>query len=443
MRKIDRESGQILIMVAISLTVLLGFVGFATDVGVLLHEKRELQTAADSAALGGATEALIEGTPTTVTGGIATAALNDAALNGFTATSNGVLDTSTGVTVTINVAPNITVSTFNTPGYVQAIVSQKSNNIFMSLFGAGSTPVAAAAIASDTISSDECVDVTNPGSAANPAYSAGGSSNLETSCAVFVNGNIGLSGAASITTNGNTTNTKVEASGTVSGGSSSWAQNVPPIPNPLAYLSSSAYQPTVTTTGSGKSAVTTCTAPAGSGLTCYYDYNGGALGSGATPIGGDTPGTLPSNGFFYFDESTGPTVSGSISGSGVVLYLSGTSMPFDLETNSTVDLTPPSSGTLANVLLDAPYIGGTTTCSNGVGNNKGNPGEIALDFGSSNTTFNGIVYAPNAQLFGQDQGASTTINLDLIIGNICMSSSTFQIGGITPDNPIKTVGLVY
>jgi Flp pilus assembly protein TadG len=54
MKRMRDESGQALIMVALCLTCIMGFVGFATDVGVLLHAKRNLQIAADAAALAGA-----------------------------------------------------------------------------------------------------------------------------------------------------------------------------------------------------------------------------------------------------------------------------------------------------------------------------------------------------------------------------------------------------
>ena len=105
MKKIKGESGQVLIFVALSMTVLLGFMAFATDIGVLLHVKREAQTAADAAAVAGATEALAEGNPSTLTTGEWNAAMNDAAQNGFTATSNGALDASTGTTLTVNIYP--------------------------------------------------------------------------------------------------------------------------------------------------------------------------------------------------------------------------------------------------------------------------------------------------------------------------------------------------
>ena len=60
MKKLKDESGQVLVVVALSMTTLLGFVGFATDVGVMLHERRIAQSVADGAAIGAATEALYE-----------------------------------------------------------------------------------------------------------------------------------------------------------------------------------------------------------------------------------------------------------------------------------------------------------------------------------------------------------------------------------------------
>ena len=48
------ERGQTIILVALSLPLLLGFVGIATDVGALFKDKRTMQTAADAAAIAGA-----------------------------------------------------------------------------------------------------------------------------------------------------------------------------------------------------------------------------------------------------------------------------------------------------------------------------------------------------------------------------------------------------
>ena len=58
-RKRDRgwsERGQVLVLAMVSMVALLGFVAMAVDVGLLLHERRTLQNAADAAALAGAAE---------------------------------------------------------------------------------------------------------------------------------------------------------------------------------------------------------------------------------------------------------------------------------------------------------------------------------------------------------------------------------------------------
>ena len=49
-----RETGQVLIMFALLMVVLIGFVSLAIDVGVFLHEKGRVQAIVDSAALAGA-----------------------------------------------------------------------------------------------------------------------------------------------------------------------------------------------------------------------------------------------------------------------------------------------------------------------------------------------------------------------------------------------------
>ena len=73
------------------------------------------------------------------------------------------------------------------------------------------------------------------------------------------------------------------------------------------------------------------------------------------------------------------------------------------------------------------------------------PGVLHVNFGSSSTTYNGIVYAPYAHLYMQDQGAGTTqIHSDLVIGTICGQSANLEISGVSSANtPITRVGLVY
>ncbi len=55
MTRSRRESGQIVYLAAISLVMLLGFSALAVDIGMLYSTRRRMQTAADAAAIAGAT----------------------------------------------------------------------------------------------------------------------------------------------------------------------------------------------------------------------------------------------------------------------------------------------------------------------------------------------------------------------------------------------------
>ncbi|MGA9392128.1 MAG: pilus assembly protein TadG-related protein [Candidatus Sulfotelmatobacter sp.] len=138
-KKLRNESGQALIITIICLTVLLGFVGFAVDLGYMFYVKRQLQTAADSAALAGAS-ILTSNTPTLSI--ITTVANHDAALNGVTTGSNGFT-----VTVTWPYTPASLCANCTSNNFVEVAVSQTQKTGFMSLFGTSPTTVAARAVA--------------------------------------------------------------------------------------------------------------------------------------------------------------------------------------------------------------------------------------------------------------------------------------------------------
>lgn len=461
------ESGQVLVVVALSMTVLIGFIGFATDIGVLLRERRIAQSVADGAAVGGATEALNEGTPSSVTSGIYNAAALDASLNGYTpGSSNGVANSTTGVTLTVSTGSNISISGYNSNGYIEAVVSKSTPTIFMATFGAvfGHTyqnlNVSAAAIASDKISSSGCFYGLNPGDLAIPDVTLGGSSEIFANrCGVNVNGNIDMGGHSNITASyvvasGSITNTGSSSiSGTETSGGGS------PVGDPMSYLQYTQNQPSNLNLSAH-----TCTAPAGSGMLCVYD-----------PVGG-LNGTLVPNTVYVFDSNfnggNGPTVSGgtgvsctnpvtnvtstvTVCGIHDTIYLMN-NIPLNFKSNGTLNLYPPGYGgtctgsgnPLCGITVDAPTDGsggnGTYTCSHGSGNNYGNPGEIYFDFGSSATDLQGIIYAPYMQMFVQDQGASTNLAIDLVLGNFCSQAATLNISGFSgSQSPLTRVGLIY
>ena len=66
MRLLREESGQVLVLTLVCMGILFGMLGLAVDVGTLFHARRNMQTAADAAAMAGATELYYNG-PTNVT----------------------------------------------------------------------------------------------------------------------------------------------------------------------------------------------------------------------------------------------------------------------------------------------------------------------------------------------------------------------------------------
>jgi hypothetical protein len=130
----NRESGQALVFVGLSLAVLTAVVGLAIDMGYLRYTKRRLQTAADSAAIAGASELN--------NGNFYTAALSDSKSNGF---ENGV----SGVTVTPTHPPVDAPfkSNLNARTYVEVQVQQIAPTFFMRIFGVNNANVSATAVA--------------------------------------------------------------------------------------------------------------------------------------------------------------------------------------------------------------------------------------------------------------------------------------------------------
>jgi hypothetical protein len=129
--KRNRQAGQALVSVVLSLVVLIGAVGLAIDMGYLRYTKRRMQTAADSAAIAGASE--LNG------GDYNAAALNDSKANGFEDGKSGV---------TVNAFPPTDPSPFaGKPNYIEVQVQQSAPTFFMRIFGINNATLSATAIA--------------------------------------------------------------------------------------------------------------------------------------------------------------------------------------------------------------------------------------------------------------------------------------------------------
>ena len=84
-----KERGAILYIVAASLVVLIGFAGFAIDLGMLYNVKTDLQNATDAAALAGAWQ--LDGTTTGINNAV-TSAINAANKYNFNNNPVGVVN---------------------------------------------------------------------------------------------------------------------------------------------------------------------------------------------------------------------------------------------------------------------------------------------------------------------------------------------------------------
>src|SRR5258707_15075779 len=98
MKILRDENGQTLVLTALCMTALLGFMALAIDVGLLFRAKRNMQIAADGAALAAALDYYYNNATASNPVAHAQAAGQTAA------TANGVTDGTNG-TVTINCHP--------------------------------------------------------------------------------------------------------------------------------------------------------------------------------------------------------------------------------------------------------------------------------------------------------------------------------------------------
>src|SRR5438093_5855655 len=160
--------GQILVLVAVALVALIGFVSLAVDVGFAWGARRRMQTAADAAATAGAI-ASRQGY------GVTPAAKDAATLNGFT-------DGTGGVTVTVT-SPYTGGSC--TSSCVKVMIDQAQPTYFLRVLGFGSFDVKASAV-SGTIDSGSCLYTLSQ--TASPGLKVDGNVNVSIpSCGVVVN----------------------------------------------------------------------------------------------------------------------------------------------------------------------------------------------------------------------------------------------------------------
>jgi len=150
--KRKNESGQALIFVTLGLVVLTGFAGLGVDMGMLRYEKRLQQSAADAAAISGASNLA-----NPLSGGLITGGQAAAATNGFTDNGGGQASNCTApgaavgtVCVEINNPPTSGPHAAD-PQYVEAIVAAVHPTYFMKILTINSEAISARAVATNLV----------------------------------------------------------------------------------------------------------------------------------------------------------------------------------------------------------------------------------------------------------------------------------------------------
>jgi hypothetical protein len=431
-RSSNKHRGQALIMVTLALIPMFGLIGLAVDLGWMEFTKESAQTAADAAAI----SALLQFQSTTFStdltcgvGGVicqpptsCNPAPNNylhsgcayAQLNGFSPSGNQSVTMQAGVGVPPT-APGVQSSAY----WVTARVNQSVPQLFSAVLGHASGLVSARATAALSPAKD-CIYVMDP--AGSGALSMSGTPSLVSSCGVYINSR----SPSALSGNG----TPVLR-----------ASEIDMVGN---YNFSGTLQPNPPSTGVGSmgdplAGLPAPTVPAGCDHNNFKANGNVTLNPGVYCGGIDVrnsnatmnPGTYILKGGGLTTQSA----NSHLTGNGVTLYNtydgSHSYGPININANSTVDLTAPTTGTYSGVLImeDRSITAGTYTDSFG---------------GGSYQSFTGIIYAPksNVNYFGNASTSAYTILVSYRLQMVGTTSVNNDYSSLPTGNPIKITALV-
>jgi len=378
------QRGAVLPLVAISLTVLLGFGGMSVDVGFWQYQQRQQQNAVDSAAIGGAQALDAAGCPAPATA--QAAADTDAASSGGYTPSQ----------VTVNNPPASGPYASNNCAVSVSIKGTKPS-FFSQLFGIPSVKETTSATAELVSTNNACIYLLS--TTAVSTFSGGNVS--APNCSIIINNTATFSGsqtisAGSIGYGGSTPPT-------ISGTTFSGATPAPMLqaPNPCPEI------PGCATLASNPPSASGCQSLAGSNMNptispgCYNNLTVGSCGTVTLQ-----PGVYVLNGTSDFSNSR-------FVGTGVTFYVTANGTAPDFSAALSATISPPTSGTYDGVLYY--QVPGNTTAPN---------------LSGSSVHFNGLVYAPGANgvNFNGAQGDYTV----LVLGSANLNSSSGYTFGTPP-----------
>jgi Flp pilus assembly protein TadG len=382
-RFVADRSGNMAILLALSMPLALGGTALAIEGGTLFLKKTAVQAAADAAALS-VGNAIIAGATTQ-----AAAVAEGRAIVAAMGLANG----ENGVTVTVNAPP--TGATYaGTTGAAEVLVSVSQPPTLSRLFHPANYTVTGRSIAQGAINTTTtrttyggggCILALNT---TGVGVNVGGTASLNApKCYVYANSN----SASSIYNNGGgfTKAKVVSAVGTVLPSgivAESIVSYAPPIENPYSDLS-------VGTPPTQCASVTTNPLKPGN----YCD--------GLTVNAGANVSLEP--GVYYITSGKLTVNGGTLTGSGVTFVLTGSGKKYaymNVAGNSVINITAPTSGPFAGVVVfaDPAYTGNTQSLS-----------------GGASQYFGGAIVAPTSSVFFAGNGvASNGHNCTQIVGGV-------------------------
>jgi Flp pilus assembly protein TadG len=347
------QRGQVMPLIALGLTVMLGFGGLGVDVGSWEYHQREQQSAADAAALGGAQQLIYSNC--TNYSAATTAAQNDAANGGFPAGGN--------VALTIQAPPQSGPFAGNGCAVYVRVTSNHVASYFAKLFGIGngvSESTQAIAAVAGAGRNTPCIFLLSPTAQAN----FNGAHVNSPGCGIAINDTANFNGASISAPSIGYAGAAPNENGSTFGMAS--PSRMLPVSDPCPEIAGCAY------TAANPPSSNACTSFNGNGYSgtlsagCYSSLN----------LNGANV-TLQSGGTYVLSGSS--NFNGAhVTGTNVTIFVTATGTAPNFN-GATVNLSAPTTGNLAHVLYY--QVPSNTTSAN---------------FNGSNNLYNGLIYCPGA-----------------------------------------------
>ena len=423
-------------MTIFCMAVLIGALGLAVDVGVLFHARRNMQTAADAAAMAGATELFYNGSTFVNTKAYAAAK------------ANGVDNTVTGNTVNVTIAPTLSGGGGACASCVEVQLSTPNPTVFMATFAnmfsssnaLSSINVSAMGVAGAPGYSHTCAYIMDP-TDPDTLDIHGAGRIVAPGCDVYVNSN----NNAALCVTGSAGKTDLSPGGSIDvvgqqDSSGPCKGNPGPPTNFKAGVQSSPYATTLDPDPSVKNCST--------GNTTDLTASGGVLsGSTTGSTGTYGPGyevyqcftvspSCTTHGHTTTCTPVPVTLSSATLGPGNYIFETGVTITGATTIglgNTTTDKTNVNGGATV-IVTGGTYDSGTaTTFTDWAPADTSNPynglaiyqiptdtNSMTLQFGSGSSVFMGAVYAPNAPVTLHDQGGAVNAT-QLIVSSIYLN----------------------